>query len=102
MKLEKDIERRLTRLVAKYGGRCRKWTCPGWNGAPDRICLFPGGHVIFIETKRPKGGKVAPLQKWWRDDLQRLGFLHYFVYDEKGLESLDAFLRVWVAEGFRE
>ena len=102
MTLEKDIERKLKNLVEKYGGRCLKWTCPGWKGVPDRICLFPGGHVVFIELKRPKRGKVAPLQEWWRDELRRLGFLHYYIYEEKGLESMDAFLQRWVAEGFRE
>ena len=96
---EKDIERRLTRLVEKHGGRCLKWTCPGWKGVPDRILLFPGGRVIFVETKRPKGGKVAPLQKWWKDELRRLGFLSLIVSDDQGLESLEAILPVLKAEG---
>ena len=96
---EKDIERRLTRLAEKHGGRCLKWTCPGWKGVPDRILLFPGGRIIFVETKRPKGGKVAPLQKWWKDELRRLGFLSLIVSDDQGLDSLEAILPVLQAEG---
>ncbi len=30
-----------------------KWVCPGMAGAPDRICIFPGGRIIFVELKKP-------------------------------------------------
>lgn len=102
MRLEKDIERKLVDLVGQYGGRCLKWTCPGWKGVPDRICLFPGGHVVFVELKRPNGGKISPMQRWWREELQRLGFLHYYVCDETGLASMEIFLRIWAAGGYAE
>lgn len=73
-KLEKDIERKLTAMVERHGGRCLKWVCPGWSGVPDRILLLPGGRVYFVETKRPKGGRLAALQKWWQRQLHGLGF----------------------------
>lgn len=100
--LEKEIERKLIRTVQSYGGRCLKWTCPGWSGVPDRILLFPGGHVSFVELKRPKGGRITPLQKWWNAELLRLGFLHFFIYDQNGIEILEKFLQVWAREGFAE
>lgn len=79
--LEKDIERRLRSLVESYGGRCLKWVCPGWSGVPDRLVLLPGGRLIFVETKRPKGGKLSKLQLWWGAEIRRLGFEYRVVWD---------------------
>ena len=61
--LEKDIERALVEKVKKRGGYCLKWVCPGWAGVPDRIVLLPGARAIFVELKRPKGGRLSPMQK---------------------------------------
>lgn len=72
--LEKDVEKKLRETVEKYGGWCLKWVCPGWSGVPDRIILLPGGHVLFVETKRPKGGRLSKLQEWWKGTLLALGF----------------------------
>lgn len=88
-KLEKDIEAKLRQMVEKHGGKCLKWVCPGWTGVPDRIILLPRGRVIFVETKRPKGGKIAPLQEKWREWLTRLGFQHYFVHNETLIATLE-------------
>ena len=85
--LEKDIERKLRLTVAKYGGKCLKWTCPGWSGVPDRLILLPGGRVIFAEIKRPKGGKVDPLQHYWRRKLQALGFTVLHIYTEQDIQE---------------
>lgn len=79
--LEKDIEQKLRTRVEALGGRCLKWTCPGWRGVPDRIVLFPLGRVYFVETKRPKGGKLSPLQKKWREWLTGLGFHVWTVWN---------------------
>ena len=71
--LEKNIEQALIRAVRNTGGLCLKFVSPGWDGAPDRICLWPGGRIAFVELKRP-GGKVRPLQ-WTRlEQLRALGF----------------------------
>lgn len=79
--LEKDIERALVEKVKKRGGYCLKWVCPGWAGVPDRIVLLPGGRVVFVELKRPKGGRPSPLQKWWAKKLIDLGFNHWVIWD---------------------
>ena len=85
--LEKDIEKKLRQKVEALGGRCLKWVCPGWSGVPDRIVLMPKGRIYFVETKRPKGGKLSKLQRWWGDELHRLGFVGYFViWDEVDLK----------------
>ena len=88
-KLEKDIEAKLRRAVEKHGGLCLKWVCPGWSGVPDRIILLPKGLLMFVELKRPKGGKVETLQKWWHRKLTGLGFDCWFVFDERGIRTLE-------------
>ncbi len=60
-KSEKDIEKFFVATVKTMGGRSFKWTSPQNRGVPDRIALFPGGVVIFVELKRP-GGKLTALQ----------------------------------------
>ena len=87
-KLEKDIEKKLKDMVEAHKGFCLKWVCPGWSGVPDRIILLPGGHVLFAETKRPKGGKISVLQHWWRKKLQVLGFKHFFVFDQDDIDMV--------------
>lgn len=91
--MEKDIEKALTRMVGRHGGKCPKWVSPGWAGVPDRICLLPGGLIIFVETKRPRSSKVAALQKKWREWLVGLGFVHRFVFTVEDLQELELRIR---------
>lgn len=86
--LEKDVERTLVRLVRQHGGLCLKWVCPGWSGVPDRILLLPGGRALFVELKRPQGGRVSGLQKKWQEWLCGLGFSCLIVRSNADLEQL--------------
>lgn len=86
--LERDIEGKLIKIAKYHGGKCLKWVCPGWSGVPDRIILLPGGKILFVETKRPKGSKVSALQKKWREWLTGLGFIVWHVYDERDLQLI--------------
>lgn len=79
--LEKDLEAKLRKEIQKRGGLCLKWVCPGWSGVPDRIVLLPGARIHFVEMKRPKGGKVSGMQKWWAKTLGDLGFSHWLIWD---------------------
>ena len=87
--LEKSIETKLVTMVKRHGGRCLKWVCPGWSGVPDRILLLPGGRVYFVETKRPKGGRLSALQCKWRDWLTALGFFCSVVWTETDIDMLE-------------
>ena len=92
--LEKDIEAKLRTMVEdQHGGWCLKWVCPGWAGVPDRIILLPGARIAFVETKRPKGGKLSALQKWWGRKLMGLGFPYWTIWN---LEDLEAFRQGWL------
>lgn len=93
--LEKDIERDLVKMVKTHGGLCLKWVCPGWSGVPDRIVLLPGGRVVFVELKRPRG-RLSQLQKWWAKKLIGLGFEHWVIWARR---DLNLFYQVELAEG---
>ena len=92
--LEKEIEQKLVDMIRRQGGLCLKWVCPGWLGVPDRICLLPGGVVIFVELKRPDGkGKLGAMQKWWARKLSALGFEHWIICCEEDIRALEVLLR---------
>lgn len=92
--LEKELEAKLVKGVEQLGGLCLKWVCPGNSGVPDRIVLLPGGHVIFVELKRPAAGsKPSPLQDWWKDRLEDLGFECWTIYTKNDLSKLLAELK---------
>lgn len=91
--LEKSIENVLRKAVEDEGGVCLKWTCPGHRGVPDRMILFPGGIIAFVELKRP-GAKVKPggLQEWWRERLASFGFRCYEISDAEHAKSIANYL----------
>ena len=85
--LEKDIEKRLRKQVKKLGGVALKLTSPGRAGVPDRLILFPGGRVVFVETKAP-GKKLRPLQEKRFEQLQNLGFRAVKIDSVEGVGEL--------------
>ncbi len=91
--LEKDIEKKLRLMMIRHSGLCLKWVCPGWSGVPDRIVLLPGGRIMFVETKRPKGGKLSAMQKWWRKTLGELGFQVYVVWTVEDINTLELVIK---------
>lgn len=50
---ESGLEQKICEHIRRLGGRAFKFVSPGAPGVPDRICVLPGGRVIFIEVKRP-------------------------------------------------
>jgi len=90
--LERDVERALVGMVKRHNGLCLKWVCPGWSGVPDRIILLPRGRVLFAELKRPKGGEVRELQKWWHRKLRDLGFQCWVIHSREDIAKLEGFI----------
>ena len=84
---ERDVERALAAGVKKAGGLCLKFVSPGWSGAPDRICLFPGGRMVFVEVKAP-GQRPRPLQVAKMNALKALGFMVEVLDDPREVSSL--------------
>ena len=78
---EAAFERFVCEKIRMAGGRAFKWVCPGVTGAPDRICIFPGARIVFVELKRPglKDGrserqkKVCRLLEGFGFDVRRIG-----------------------------
>lgn len=70
---EASIERALVQEVKAVGGWCLKLPAVFESGIPDRICLFPGGKVVFVELKAP-GKKPRRLQEVMHTRLRDLGY----------------------------
>ncbi len=79
---EKQIERKLAGAVKSAGGIATKFVSPGYDGMPDRLLLFPGGRMAFVEVKA-SGMKPRPLQRARHELLRRLGFKVYILDDEE-------------------
>ena len=86
---EKEIEKKLTQAVKCMGGICPKFISPGYDGVPDRIVLFPGGRIAFVEVKAP-GKPLRPLQVRRKRQLESLGIK---VYVLDAAEQIDEILK---------
>lgn len=87
MDTERDIEARLARKVREAGGEAYKFVSPGRSGVPDRLCVFPGGSVCFVELKAP-GRKPTVGQKAQIRRLRALGCQVYVVDSKEGVDQL--------------
>lgn len=70
---EKIVERKLVEAVKSNGGMCIKLLCDQLIGLPDRMCLFPGHKVVFVELKTT-GRKPKRIQMYMHNKLRALGF----------------------------
>jgi len=70
---EREIEKYLVKRVKELGGMAYKFVSPGNDGVPDRLLLFPGGRIMFVELKAP--GKIPTrLQQMQMEIIRSLGF----------------------------
>ena len=85
---EKTVEQALVKAVKSMGGRAYKFVSPGASGVPDRIVMFPGGCIGFVEVKAP-GKELRELQKISFMKLRAWGF-KVFLLD--GVDQIDAII----------
>lgn len=83
---EKAVERRLVELVKHSGGMCIKLLCDQLIGLPDRMCLFPGHKIVFVELKTT-GKKPKRIQLYIHEKLRKLGFRVEVIDTIKGVEQ---------------
>lgn len=69
---EATIEKKIKDWVEAQGGKCIKFTPRGECGWPDRICIFQGGMLVWLELKRP-GEEPEPLQYYRMSQLRERG-----------------------------
>lgn len=72
-KSEKLIERKLVEKCTENGILCIKLLTYQFIGLPDRMCLLPGGLVVFVELKTT-GEKPRKIQISVHNKLRKLGF----------------------------
>lgn len=84
---EKSVERKLVELTKLSGGLCIKLLTYQFTGLPDRMCLFPGGVIIFVELKTT-GEKPRKIQLTVHRMLRNLGFRVEVIDTIKGVEDL--------------
>lgn len=76
---EAKTEKAFERWVESIGGEAFKLQRIGKRGWPDRSVLLPGGVILFLEFKAPRG-KIRPQQRTTIARLRELGFVAEIVY----------------------
>lgn len=67
---ERDLERRCCDFARRHGILAVKLEKDGHVGIPDRVFIFEGGRVLFVEFKRPDGkGRTTREQRYFADFL---------------------------------
>ena len=69
---ERSVERYLREKVKEAGGWAIKFAPAGTAGVPDRLVIWPGGRIDFVECKT-FGGTVGPLQQHRQEQLRAMG-----------------------------
>jgi RecB family exonuclease len=93
---ESAVEDYLVERVKQMHGVAEKTISPSARGFFDRIVVLPGGRVIFVEVKKPKGSTVSRHQKKRHRTYQALGAEVAVV---KSLADVDRLLTGGVQKG---
>lgn len=70
---EKELEKKLNAKIKSLGGLSIKLLSYLFAGLPDRMCLLPGGRIIFVELKTT-GKLPTKIQLIVHRKLRELGF----------------------------
>lgn len=87
MHTEKQIENYLKKKFESIGSIVLKFTSPGSAGVPDRIIILPDGTTLYVEVKC-KTGRIAPLQQYWVDKINKQGAYACFVWSYQDVDRL--------------
>lgn len=82
------VENYLVQQCTPLGAICLKLQrLRGW---PDRVVIWFGGVIDFVELKRPKGGRFEPLQLRMHAKLRQRG---HTVFVINSREQVDEYIR---------
>jgi len=90
MTLESTIESYFVKRIVELGGFSLKTDRVDGRRFLDRTAFLPGGRVIVAELKRPRGGRVAVLQRF---EIARLRAMGHEVYLLSTKEEVDLALK---------
>ncbi len=85
---EHTVEDALVKSVEAIGGVALKLQIVRQRGFPDRTLFLPGGRVVVVEVKRPRGGRLSQHQMQWLHRLQGLGIEIAVVKNARDVEAL--------------
>lgn len=85
---ESKIEKDLIRVVLSCNGAPVKIQGVSNKSMPDRLCLFPGGKVWFVELKKP-GKKPDNLQLFTHAKLREMGFKVSVICNKEQLKQFE-------------
>lgn len=91
---EKAIERTLVAEVKKCGGMCIKLLSYHMVGLPDRLCLFPGYKIAFVELKTT-GQKPRKIQAYMHNKIRALGFRVEVIDTVQGVINFIENIKLW-------
>lgn len=83
---EKWLEKHLVEMMKARGGIALKYANASQTGYPDRLCLFPGGSICWVELKS-KGKKPTKIQSLRHEQLRELGFRVYVCDNRQAVEE---------------
>ena len=84
---EAIVERHFTVTVKALGGISYKFVSPGTSGVADQIACLPDGSTWFVEIKKPKGSRTAPLQHLFAADMARLKQHYTRLYTTEAIDQ---------------
>ena len=87
MESEKLLERKLRQKLDQLGGWSIKMLSTYVTGLPDRLCLLPGGKVLFIEVKTT-GKKPTKIQERVHERIRKLGFKVLVIDNSEQIDDL--------------
>jgi hypothetical protein len=84
---ESSVEAELVRRVEALGGLCLKMQSLARRGFPDRLIVLHK-QIIFVELKRPSGGRLSPHQRWYAQNFIAMGHEIVLIRDSADIDRL--------------